>query len=418
MTDPLHLDVSPWRADVALDDDVTYLNHGSFGPSPAVVRAERQRWTERLESQPMRFFVREMEGKLDNATAKLGEFVGCPAKDLIFVDNATFGMNIAAETVPLSEGDEVLLTDHEYGAVVRIWRQKCHKANARVVTASLNVPPGAAGGLCGDDDIVAALFESVTDRTRLIVISQVTSPTAIVLPVKAICAEARKRDIPVCIDGPHALAMLPIDLRAIDCDFYTVSCHKWLCAPFGTGFLYVSPRWQGRVKPSVVSWGGSVAGRQASWKDEFQWIGTRDPAGFLAVPAAIDYLRDTAKPQATSDACEETTRLEIFRERGHQLAREYCSRMQELTGLPAFVADKRFATMVAAELPPLNADPPVQGQRDPLQDALYERFHIEIPVVHWQGRRLLRVSCHLYNDRRDLDRLFAALDETLDEFSR
>jgi isopenicillin-N epimerase len=396
----LQLDASPWKAEFPLPPDVTYLNHGSFGPSPRCVRDERQRWSERLETQPMQFFVRELEEALDAAAASLGEFVGAAAKDLIFVDNATYGMNIVAASLDLQPGDEVLLTDHEYGAVVRLWRRKCQSAGAKVVTAPLAVSH--------ERPCVDSLFQSVTDRTRLIVISHVTSPTALILPVKEICREAGSRGIPVCIDGPHALAMLPLSLRNLGCDFYVASCHKWLCGPFGSGFLYVSPQWQGKMQPAVVSWGGSVAGRQPSWKDEFQWIGTRDPAAFLAVPAAIEFLRRIG--------------IDLFRRRGHELATEFCRRMETFApdpgDFPESLGSDTFGTMAAMPLPDSNTGPPKPGQRDPLQDALWERYRIEIPVVHWQGRRLLRVSCHLYNDEADLDRLFEALETLLPRFSR
>jgi len=395
----LHLDASPWKMEFPLPADVTYLNHGSFGPSPRCVRDERQRWSERLEAQPMQFFVRDLEAALDAACQSLGEFVGAPAKDLIFVDNATYGMNIVAASLDLRPGDEVLLTDHEYGAVVRLWKRKCQAAGAKVVAATLAVSH--------EQGILDSLFQSVTGRTRLIVVSHVTSPTAIILPVAEICREAKSRGIPVCIDGPHAVGMLPLSLRDLGCDFYAASCHKWLCGPFGSGFLYVSPQWQGRVQPAVVSWGGSVAGRQPSWKDEFQWIGTRDPAVFLAVPAAIEFLQRVG--------------LDMLHQRGHALAKEFCERMEVFApdprGFGKSLGSDRFGTMAAMPLPPANSDPPKPGQRDALQDALWERCRIEIPVVHWQGRRLLRVSCHLYNDRADLDRLFNALETLLPRFS-
>ncbi|MFQ5735096.1 MAG: aminotransferase class V-fold PLP-dependent enzyme, partial [Planctomycetaceae bacterium] len=262
--DPLHLDDSPWKSEWSLTDGVTYLNHGSFGPSPRCVLEDARRWSERLEAQPMQFFVRDLEELLDEALRRLGKFIGAPAKDLIFVDNATFGMNVVAESVELQPGDEVLLTDHEYGAVTRVWRRKCGRSGAKLETATL------PDSLNSPQAIVESVFRAASERTRMIVVSHVTSPTAVILPVAEICREARSREIPVCVDGPHALGMLPLSLRSLDCDFYTASCHKWLCAPFGSGFLSVSPRRQGRVRPPVMSWGGSVAGRQPSWKDEFQ----------------------------------------------------------------------------------------------------------------------------------------------------
>ena len=244
-------------------------------------------------------------------------------------------------------------------------------------------------------------MDCVNDRTRMIVVSHVTSATALTLPVAEICRRARGARVPVCVDGPHALAMLPINLKEMGCDYYTASCHKWLSGPFGTGFLYAAPRRQSSLKPAVMSWGGSLEGRDPHWKDEYRWIGTRDPAVYLAVSDAIDFLQSYG--------------LEKFRKQTHQLARLFRERMTELTGLEPFVPDSAewFGPMTAVPLPPLKEPPPKQGWTDPLQAALRDQYQIEIPVVHWQGHRLLRVSCHLYNTPADIDTLLTALKKLL-----
>lgn len=378
-----------------LPDDVTYLNHGSFGPSPRVVQEAREEWSRRLEAEPMEFFVRRMEGHLDEAAARLGAFVGAEADDLIFVENATAGMNLVAANVELRAGDEVLCTNHEYGAVLRIWRRVCQRARANVVVRSLPYP------ITSEQDLVDTFLGGVTERTRLIVVSHVTSPTALILPVEAICRRARELGVSVCIDGPHAVAMLPVNIRRLGCDYYTASCHKWLSAPFGSGFLYVAKRHQQRFEPLTVSWGGSVSGLPASWKDEFTWSGTRDPAAYLAIPAAIEFL--------------ESCGLDQFRRHTHELARYARERITALTGLEPFQPDDPawYGSMSALPLPQGAAEPPKGGQRDPLQDALWQQYRIEAPVVHWHGGRYIRVSCHLYNTREEIDRLVAALESLL-----
>ncbi|HBH51363.1 MAG TPA: aminotransferase, partial [Planctomycetaceae bacterium] len=274
-----------WRSQFPVRPGVTYLNHGSFGPSPNSVLASRHEWSHRLESEPMDFFLRQMEDHLDTARGGLGRFVGTAGRHLAFVDNATFAMNVVAEGFPLEAGDEVLANDHEYGAVLRIWRKRCQETGARLVVSSLPKRFQSA------DEVVASLFAQATSQTRLIVVSHITSPTAVVLPVEAICREARSRGIAVCIDGPHAPAAVPVAIDRLGCDFYCASLHKWLSAPFGSGFLYVHPRWQQRMEPTIVSWGNSLSGRPGSWLDPYNWLGTRDPAAFLAVPAAIEYLQ-------------------------------------------------------------------------------------------------------------------------------
>jgi isopenicillin-N epimerase len=238
-------------------EGVTYLNHGSFGPSPQSVQQARQEWSARLEAEPMDFFLRRMEDHLDDAASRVAAFVGADAEGLVFVDNATVGMNIVAANTQLHDGDEVLLTDHEYGAVTRIWREKCKATRAQLVVAQLPVP------LSDSEQVVSALSRAVTARTRLIVVSHITSSTAVRLPVERICAAARERGVPVCVDGPHALAMLPLELERLGCDFYAASCHKWLSAPFGSGFLYDARHRRQDCRPAIVSWGGSLSGRPA-----------------------------------------------------------------------------------------------------------------------------------------------------------
>ncbi|WP_166819988.1 aminotransferase class V-fold PLP-dependent enzyme [Thalassoroseus pseudoceratinae] len=397
------LDDTPWqslREQWLVPEDVTYLNHGSFGPSPRVVRESRQQWCDALEREPMDFFLRQYETELERALEKLGKFVGASARELVFVDNATFGMNVVAAQIELSAGDEVVLTDHEYGAVFRIWRDLCQASGAELKVARLPFP------LTDPNEIVEAVQDTLTDRTKILVVSHVTSATATNFPVEDICQLARKRGVPTCVDGPHAIAMVPLNLRELGCDYYVASCHKWLSAPFGTGFLYMAKRHTQKVLPVVRSWGGSLSGQPSRWQDEFQWIGTRDPSNFLAVPTAIEFLEDIG--------------IQKFRDRTHALAEYARSRIEALTGLPTFLPNSSewYGSMISLPIPPSN-DPDVGGVlRDPLQTALWERERIEVPVFHWHERRFIRVSCHLYTSTKDIDRLVDSLQQHLPEFSK
>lgn len=393
-----------WRSEWAIAEGTTYLNHGSFAPTPRCVQQALAHWTAELGANPMDFFIRRLEVELEDAMKVLAGFLGASRECLTFVDNATTGMNIVAETMKLQPDDEVLLNDHEYGAVFRIWRRKAQATGARVVTADLPDP------LSSQDEVVEAILKRVTARTRLIVASHVTSATAVELPVELLCQRAHERGVAVCVDGPHAIAMKPVQLGKLDADFYTASCHKWLSGPLGSGFLFVSPRWQKELQPSVVSWGGSVGGRQASWKDEFNWIGTRNPAPSLAIPTAIKFLSQPAKVSTQAGA----SALDEFRQHSRTLVRFVSERVSSLTGLAPYISDldQWCGSMVSIPLP-LDGPPPKPGQRDPLQDALWERYRIEIPIVHWSGRRFVRVSAHLYTSVADLDRLMEALRELL-----
>ncbi len=369
----------------SLDPFTTYLNHGSFGPSPRVVQAARAKFTARLESQPMDFFLRELPPLLDEVRRQLGEFLHAPAADLTLIDNATFAMNVVAESFALSPGDEVLLNDHEYGAVMRIWERACRRSGASMVQATIGVP------ISSPEEIVEQIFRSATARTRLIVVSHITSPTAIIFPVEAVCREARRRGIAVCIDGPHAPGMIHVDLTKLDCDFYAASCHKWLAAPFGSGFLYVHPRRQAAIEPIALSWGRAPNYRPKEWCDEFLWAGTRDPAPFLAIPRAIDFLASVG--------------WQAFREETHALAGYARQRLTDWAGNGVLTPDSAdwYGAMVAVPIAP--------GECQPLQDALWSEHRIEVPIVPWNGRRLVRISCHLYNDREEIDRLMAALEK-------
>jgi isopenicillin-N epimerase len=373
------------RSEWSIAKGVTYLNNGSFGPTPRAVSAIRRRWLDKIESDPHDFLVRQLGPALAECRRRLAELVGTSADNLALVDNATVAVNIVAATVRLEPGDELLTNDHEYGAVLRLWQRTCRRAGAKLIVQPLPVP------ITSSDEVVETLVAAACERTKLLVVSHVTSPTAIVFPVEAICRRARELGIATCIDGPHAVAMLDVHLDRLDCDYYTASCHKWLCAPLGTGFLYVHPRRQSTVEPALVSWGRPLEGDATSWRDEFNWVGTRDPSAFAAVPAAIDFLASVG--------------FDNFRQRTHDLAAYARQRMKQELGTDALVPDSPdwYASMIALQLP--------NGDSESLQRALWERYRIEVPIVGWQGHRLVRPSCHLYTWQDDIDQLVRALKE-------
>jgi isopenicillin-N epimerase len=255
----------------------TYLNHGSWGPPPTPVRAARAAWLARLDEQPMDAFLREYEASWLKARASLAAFVNADAEGMIFVPNATAGMNLVADSTPLSVGDEILLNDHEYGAVARIWGRKAEETGATVRTLTLPTP------LNDPAELVEFYKKSFTDKTRIVILSHITSPTAITLPIQEIAAAAKERGILVCIDGPHAVAQLALDIQSLGVDFYTASCHKWLCAPLGSGFLYVAPQHRKQIRPALLSWGRLRPLQPKEWYEEFIWSGTQDFPGANAL---------------------------------------------------------------------------------------------------------------------------------------
>lgn len=375
-----------WRQAWNLLPSVTYLNHGSFGPSPRAVLDIQRDWISRLESNPMEFFVRQFEPAYASAAVRMAQFVGADPQDLVLLENATAGMNVVANSFPLAPGDEIVLSNHEYGAVRRVWQRACAQRGASLRSVNLTFPPATA------DTVVDEFLAAITHRTRLVVVSHITSPTALILPVEKICAELRRRSIAVCIDGPHAIASLPLDLNALECDFYTASCHKWLSAPFGSGFLYVARQWHDHVQPNELSWGHTDGATAQSWRDEFIWRGTRDPSAFLAIPAAIEFLEQVG--------------LDTFRERSHYLAAHGGKLIEKTLGRPPLIdVDTWHGPMVLTELPP--------GEARPLREALAARHRVEVPVIEFDQRRFLRISCHLYNSVDDLESLAIALKKLI-----
>jgi isopenicillin-N epimerase len=379
------------KSEFLLAPDVAFLNHGSFGACPRQVLDEYQRWQLELERQPVEFLGRRFASLMREARARLAAYVHTAADNIVYVPNATTAINIVARSLRLGPGDEVLTTDHEYGAMDRAWRFVCAKRGAGYRAQAIRVP------LTHADDFVEAVWTGVTARTRVIFLSHISSPTALIFPVREICRRAREAGILTLIDGAHAIGQIPLALDELGADFYTSNCHKWLCAPKGSAFLYARPECQALVEPLVVSWGWqSDHPGPSRFVDEQEWVGTRDIAAYLATPAAIDFL--------------ETHQWDEVRAVCHALAVETWQRITALTGLPPLSTEAWFAQMFSAPLPPCDADA--------LQRRLYDEFGVEVPLVVWNGRLLVRVSIQGYNTRADADRLVAALAVLLPQAQR
>ncbi len=376
-------DWADWARHWNVRADTTYLNHGSFGLTPTIVRDNRDQWRRQMDEQPMDFFVRQLEPALNESRRRLAAFVGTTSENLVLVENATFGMNVVANCFPLSAGDEVLLNDHEYGAVQQIWQRATACVGATAKSFSLKLP------IESNDEVVDQILAQCHERTRLVIVSQITSPTALILPIAEITTALRKRGIAVCVDGPHAPAQIDVRIDDYDCDFYTASCHKWLCAPLGTGFLHAHPRWHSVMQPILQSWGRLLPAIPQQWHEHFTWSGTRDNSGYLAIPAAIDFM--------------ETVGLKSFRDRAYWLATYAETMLIELTRQTPIArrADGFYGTMCHVPLP--------NGDWSQLQDQLWYQYQIEVPIVHFGGRWFVRVSCHLYTSTQQIDRLLGAL---------
>lgn len=365
-----------------------YLNHGSFGPPPFPVRRKQLEFQSRCNAQPMDFFVRQLEPAWYASRDRLAKFVGCEPGSMVFCENATSAMNLVASFFPLEPGDEVLLNNHEYGVVQRIWERKCKESSAVYKKASIPAQVESSS------QIVDALAAACTSKTKLIVVSHITSPTAITFPLAAIIEMAKSKGIPVCVDGPHAPMQVTLNLMEMGCDFYLASCHKWLSAPFGTGFVYVAPKWQECAAwPRWMSWGRLPPTSLEHWTDHYVWSGTRDYSGYLSVGAAIEYIEGIG--------------IEETRDRNHRLA---CWARQQLTQLlhqDALVPDGDvwYQMMTSVFLP--------AGDHSTLQKRLWQNHGIEVPIVLFEDRYHIRVSCHLYNDENHIERLMSGLKQEI-----
>lgn len=377
-----------------LDPDVAFLNHGSYGACPRAVYEAWQGWQDRMERQPVAFLnIPHLALRYAEARGALGPFLGADPDDLVPMVNATAGLNVVARSLPLSPGDEILTTDHEYAALEKTWAFVAARTGAviRRVTVPLALVSEAA--------FTDALLAGFTDRTRVLFLSHITSPTALLFPIERAVAHARTRGVWTVIDGAHAPGQIALDLNALGADFYAGNCHKWMMAPKGAAFLHVRKRWQDMLNPAVISHGWTADGDAPGpfggtpFIDRFQAQGTRDPSAFLTVPAAIDFARHHAWGNIAT--------------RCHALAQVTAARVSALTGLPAIAAPEFCA-------PQMVSMPVPDCETQATHDRLLAEFGIEIPVPRWNGRSFVRVSVQGYNTQAEMDRLVAAIGRLIE----
>ena len=377
-------------------EDVVFLNHGSFGACPRPVFARYQEWQLELEGQPVEFLGRRLTDLLREPRIALAAELGTTQDNIVGLTNATTGLNIVAQSLDLKPGDQILTTDHEYSALEKTWAYVCRNTGAEIVVVKVPLP------LLTEAQFTDTIIAGMTDRTKVLFLSHITSPTALVLPIERAIAEARKRGIWSVIDGAHTPGHIKLDLDALGADFYSGNCHKWMMSPKGSAFLYARPEVQGMLDPLVISHGWTADSKQPGAKgafgnspfiDEIEIQGTRDPAPWLTVTAAIDYRRDNdwISVQAHCQA----------------LAQDTARRLGELTGLAPISAPEFCAPqMVAMPIPECDVDQ--------LKLDLYDKYSIEIPVFKWQDICICRLSVQGYNSKTQMDLLIEALSDLLD----
>ena len=383
----------------SLDRSIVFLNHGSFGACPIEVVRHQASLRAEMEAEPVRFLSRELDDRLDAARASLAAFVGADAEDLAFVTNATSGVNAVLRSVALGSGDELLTTDHAYNACKNALEYVASRAGARVVIVTLPFP------VPSPDAIVEAVMARVTPRTRLALLDHVTSPTALVLPIERLIAALSRRSVETLVDGAHAPGMVPLDLRTLGATYYTGNCHKWLCAPKGSAFLWVRGDHRADVRPLTISHGASARrpGRER-FRLEFDWTGTSDPTAWLTVPTAIDYVGSLLPGGWPA-----------IMVRNHALAVEARRLLCDAAGTAPPCPETMVGSLASVILPNGATTDVFWRNPDPLQARLFEHWGIEVPVMSFPAapRRLLRISAQLYNERAHYERLAEALRKEL-----
>lgn len=386
---------SKFRHFWALAPGMVFLNHGSFGACPVEILARQAELRSRMESEPVQFLWRNYEKLLEPSRRAVAAFIGARARDLVFVTNATTGVNAVLHSITLRPGDEILTTNQDYNACHNVLVRAAARAGAKVVTTSVPFP------LRASDEIVEAILRRATRRTRLAMIDHVTSSTALVYPVARIVKELEARGIDTLIDGAHAPGMLPLALTKLRPAYYTANLHKWVCAPKGAAFLWAREDKQDQLQPAVVSHGNNTPRPgYSAFQDRFDWAGTFDPTAWFCAGKAIAWMGNLLSGGWPA-----------IRRRNHELAvqarRILCERLQVEPPAP----ESMLGAMATIPLPRRFQGIPRLGKIDPEQSNLYDAFGIEIPLfrIGRPERRYLRISAQLYNSPREYEYLASAL---------
>ncbi len=387
-TNPDHSQTN-WAQYWSLDPTIEFLNHGSFGACPLPVMKLQQELRQRIERQPLQFFGRDLEELLDRARTDLATFVGADAEDLAFVPNATTGINTVLRSLKFEPGDELLTTNQEYNACRNALNFVAERSGAKIVVAEVPYP------IESSEQTIEPILQAVSSKTRLALLDHITSQTGLVFPIAKIIQALTQQNIDTLIDGAHAPGMVAIDLATIGATYYTGNCHKWLCAPKGAAFLYVRRDKQSEIRPLTISHGANSPRRDRSrFRLEFDWTGTDDPTAYLCVPEAIRFM-GSRLPGGWSEL------MRHNRENAIAARKILCEILKVTPPCP----DEMIGSLATVPL--------LDGSYIELQDALLEKFGIEVPIVPYPAapKRLVRISAQIYNTLDQYEKLGRAIVE-------
>ncbi|HEY1038407.1 MAG TPA: aminotransferase class V-fold PLP-dependent enzyme [Bacteroidia bacterium] len=373
-----------------LNPEITYLGFGSFGSCAKPIFEDYQDWQRELEFEPVQFMTVNGYEYLKRSREALGKYIHCNADDIVYTMNPSYAINTVIKSMKLNADDEILTTNLEYGALDKAWNYYCKKSGAVYKRQTISLP------LVSKEKFIEEFFAGLTSKTKAIFISEITSSTALRLPVYEICEIAKQKGLLTIVDGAHSPGHIPIDLLKLKADVYTGACHKWMLTPKGCSFLYIKRELQHLFDPLIISWGyESAAPSHSQFLDWHQLQGTRDFSAFLTVPKAIEFLNEHNWWQVAANC--------------RKLVQDNALRFAELLGTQPLcpLTDEFLGQMLS--LPIKTSEP------EKLQRYLFEKYKIEVPVMRHEQHMFIRFSVQAYNNKEDLDKLYEALKEIKSE---
>lgn len=371
-----------------LDKNITFLNHGSFGATPKTIFEEYQRFQLELESDPVNFIQKKLPVYIKEAKLPLAKYIGCDVDDFFFTPNPTFAINTVMRSLKLQAGDEILSTNHEYGAMDRTWNFYCKNTGAKYIRQEISLP------IVSKEQIIEEFWKGYNKNTKVIFLNQISSSTALIFPVKEICDKAQQLGLITIVDGAHVPGHIDLNISDLNPDFYTGTLHKWMLAPKGSSFLYVKKEFQDDIDPLVVSWGyESLFPSHSQFLDYHEYQGTQDVSQYLCTPKVIEFLEENNWKQVSSTS--------------KKIVRDNYQRFCDLLGTkPICPITEEFLGQMASV--PVKTEKPIE-----LKELLYTKYNIQIPVMPLNGNVYIRFSINGYNSQEDLDVLYDALKDII-----
>ena len=366
----------------SLDPEVTYLNHGSFGSCPKVIFDNLVSFQKKLEFEPVNFLDNHLYQYLKESRSALSNYINCDRDDIAFFPNPSTALNTLIRSLDLESGDQILTTNHEYGALDRTWNFISKKRGCEYIKLDIEIP------FIDKQKFIDSFKNAINSNTKVIFLSHITSATALIFPVKEIIDLAKQKNILTIIDGAHVPAHIDLDIKKLDPDFYCGACHKWMCSPKGVAFLYVKKEYQNMIEPLVVSWGYEAEKPSDSqYLDYMQWQGTNDMSAYLTIPETIKFLNENDWKERANEC----------RELNLWAKNEICEKLNTY----ALGNDEFLGQMTTFAF----------DFEDTINQKIefYNKYKIQVPFIKWNNKTFFRISSQVYNSKDDFEYLINSL---------